>query len=200
MTKLKKKNTEVEILGKFHSSRIKMKKIVLLCIIALFYDFIELHAQRDIDYFLSGNSYEKILALYGEPLESREYDGEEGEYIETLYDGFQVTFSKDSKRIEMIIVWDNEFCFLPSVVPGGIKIGDRKSKFDGMDFSLFLSGEHYEDNGFIPLDEPYQSTCTDNIFNYKILSRGKPYCLNFAVQQGIVREIVLYFLTDYTVA
>lgn len=177
-----------------------MKRIVLLCIIAMFSNFIELHAQRDIDYFLYDNSYDRVIALYGDPLEYREYEGEGGEYIETLYDGFQITFSKDRKRIEMVIVWSDEFRFLPSVVPGGIKIGDSISNFDGVDFSLILSGEHYETNGLIPLDEPYHSTHTDHLFNYKILSRGKPYCMNFAVQQGIIREIVLYFLTDYTEA
>lgn len=155
------------------------------------------YAQRDVETFIRGNSLQKIISIYGSPLEREEFDGESG-YCTTLrYQDFYVTILHELDRVDGIIIFSDKLCVLSSVIPGGIKVGDDISKYKYFDFTSKVTGKHYEANGFVLLSEPYREYPSKREFNYGILSKGHPYRIRFAVESGIIREILLDFLDDY---
>lgn len=155
-------------------------------------------AQRDVASFLNDNTFEKIIAFYGQPLDQEEYDGEDDErHLALLYQGFRATVGLSSGNLDHIYIWTSDLCVLSSVVPGGIKVGDSVEKYKDVDFSKEVTGKHYESCGFIPMVQTYSSYSSENIFyNYIILSRGRPYILEFATENGIIKEIQLGFPID----
>lgn len=140
----------------------------------------------------------KLMKLYGEPLNQEEYDGEDEElHRAVLYPGFLATVEVSSGNLEHIYIWTPDLCVLSSVVPGGIKVGDRVEKYKDVDFSKAVTGKHYESCGFIPLSDTYRSHYSADIYyNYGILRRGRPYFLKFATENGIIKEIQLWFPDD----
>ncbi len=154
-------------------------------------------AQIDVDSLLYNNSISKLIQLYGEPIERNEFEGEGGVYITMAYSGIFATICKDNSNLDHIYIWTPDLCVLSSVVPGGIKVGDSVEKYKDIDFSKAVTGKHYESCGFIPLAKPYKSRFSSDIYyNYEILSRGKPYFLKFATENGIIKEIQLWFPDD----
>lgn len=156
-----------------------------------------LYAQRDVETFLYGNSLQKITSIFGNPLEKDGFDGDGGYVITVKYNDFYATMLKDHE-VGGIILFTDKLCVLSSAIPGGIKVGDRMSKYSDVDFTSILTGRHYEANGFLKLPEPYKVYPSKRTYNYGILSKGIPYVLRFAVEDGVIKEIYLNYLQDYT--
>lgn len=154
-------------------------------------------AQTDIDELMYDNSFDKIVRLYGQPLERVEEEGEGGYYIWLTYANFHTVIDQETNSIFGISFWTDDMCVLSSYVRGGIKVGDRASAFKDVDFSRLVTGKHYESCGMIALETPYINDC-DHFFNYGVLSRGKPYRIDFAVENDIIKAIHVRYLDDDT--
>lgn len=175
-----------------------MKRILALSIATAVFATASASAQRDVEPLMKGNSLTRITSSFGQPLEFEEFEGDCGRFVSVLYPGFHATLYKDGS-LSSISIWDNDFRILSTVTPGGIKVGDRISDFQDMDFTALLTGKHYESNGLIPLEKPFVIHPDGRIFNYGILSKGIPFHVFFAVEDGMIREMNICEIDDYTI-
>lgn len=152
-----------------------------------------LSAQVDFSYISDGNSLTKLTAIFGQPIDRFEHEWEDGEtYATVKYSGCMATIGLSDNRLDCLIFWTSDIALFPSIVPGGIKVGDNVSKFKDIDFSKEVTGKHYEPAGFIPLRSPFRCNSSENInYNYKILSRAEPFKAKFATENGVIREIMI---------
>ena len=151
-----------------------------------------LSAQVDFSYISDGDSLTKLTAIFGSPLNRFDHEWEDGETYATIeYSGCTATIGLSDNRLDCLIFWTSDIALFPSIVPGGIKVGDNVSKFKDIDFSKEVTGKHYEPAGLIPLR--YQSKCnsSDAVYNYGILTHGEPFCVTFATEKGIIKEITV---------
>ena len=103
--------------------------------------------------------FDKIVRLYGQPLERVEEEGEGGYYIWLTYANFHTVLDQETNNIFGISFWTDDMCVLSSYVRGGIKVGDRASAFKDVDLSRLVTGKHYESCGIIALETPYIRDC-----------------------------------------
>lgn len=156
-----------------------------------------LYAQRDVDTILHGNPLDKLVSIYGNPLEREDFDGEGGPCTAVRYPDFYATIDREIDRIDGISIFSNELCVLSSLLKGGIQVGDNMSKYKDIDFTMRLTGRHYEGNGLLKLSEPIRIYPSGRVFNYGILSKGVPYRIYFSIEASIIKEIYLEYLQDY---
>lgn len=153
-------------------------------------------AQIDVDELMYDNSFDKIVKLYGQPQERVDDEGESGSYMWLTYEDFHTVIDRETNNIDGISFWTDGLCVLSAYVEGGIKVGDRASAYKDIDFSKLVTGSHYEPCGFVPLKVPYQVNHSGRWFYKCVLSKGKPYRIDFSVENDIIREIFVQYLDD----
>ncbi len=135
---------------------------------------------------------EKFIKVFGQPIRQEELDGEGGRYINMYYPSFEAVIYKEngSYSCDALTFWGDDFRIMSAVVPSGIKIGDDIALYEYVDFPYLFTGRHFDGKGLRPNKDPWESV-RGNVYNYQISLEEAFFNIYFAVEDGIIKEIMV---------
>lgn len=140
---------------------------------------------------------EKFIKVFGQPIRQEELDGEGGRYINMYYPSFEAVIYKEngSYSCDALTFWGDDFRIMSAVVPSGIKIGDDIALYEHVDFPYLFTGRHFDGKGIRPRKDSWKSE-RGNLYNYYINLEESFFIIYFAVDDGIIKEIMVSGFDD----